>query len=284
MMRRVGVTTMLIGALACSRGSAPPAKVAGPAAPPPSQPPQSGLVCSDKKHGPSGLAEKQVSDGGYRRLTNETARDTIRGSTRTRPRSKDDWERSRRAMSAAIADLGDELRRCMSDADPVVPSLQYIVTLNSRAYGDSTLLEDVRVRRVADVDSNGRPVEAATKAEACIAEILTMIELPAGGGASQINFFMRYDGCVPAYDVGRAIAQDYARAYPAWAAAHPGETCPSQLDDLQPFRASTETKDPWGHPFKMLCGSSQRGDRALEVSSPGEDGKDGTDDDITSWK
>jgi hypothetical protein len=186
-------------------------------------------------------------------------------------------------MMTALADVNDELKQCMSAADPIVPSLQYIVTVDSHSYGDSILLENVKVRRVADVEANGRPVEAATAAEACMANVLTMIELPAGGVWAEMTFILRYDGCVPAHDVGRAIAQDYARAYPAWAAAHPGVVCPQRLDDLQPYRSSTETRDPWGHPFRMLCGPKHGGDRVLEVSSAGSDGKQGTDDDVTSW-
>lgn len=80
-------------------------------------------------------------------------------------------------------------------------------------------------------------------------------------------------------------AKKYAdEAYPAWAAAHPGQPCPDKLEDLNAFMNQTTTKDPWGNPYKMYCGSTLPPDaRGLAVGSPGEDGKEGTADDIKSW-
>jgi len=73
-------------------------------------------------------------------------------------------------------------------------------------------------------------------------------------------------------------------AYPAWAAAHPGKPCPDKLEDLNAFMNQKTTKDPWGNPYKLYCGSTLPPDaRGLAVSSPGEDGKEGTADDIKSW-
>ncbi len=73
-------------------------------------------------------------------------------------------------------------------------------------------------------------------------------------------------------------------AYPAWAAAHPDKPCPDKLEDLNEFMNNKTTKDPWGNRYKMYCGSSLPPDaKGLAVSSPGKDGKEGTEDDIKSW-
>jgi prepilin-type N-terminal cleavage/methylation domain-containing protein len=73
-------------------------------------------------------------------------------------------------------------------------------------------------------------------------------------------------------------------AFPAWAAANPGKSCPDKLEDLIEFSNSKNTKDPWGGSYKMYCGSTLPPHaKGLAVSSPGEDGKEGTDDDTKSW-
>jgi hypothetical protein len=47
---------------------------------------------------------------------------------------------------------------------------------------------------------------------------------------------------------------------------------------------TTDTNDAWGRPLKMLCGQSlPPGVKGLGVMSSGEDGKDGSEDDIKSW-
>jgi prepilin-type N-terminal cleavage/methylation domain-containing protein len=87
-------------------------------------------------------------------------------------------------------------------------------------------------------------------------------------------------------DIARIAAHKLAdEAYPAWAATNPGKHCPDTLADLAELGNQKTTTDPWGNPYKMLCGASlPPGLRGLAVSSPGEDGKDGTADDIKSWE
>ena len=81
-----------------------------------------------------------------------------------------------------------------------------------------------------------------------------------------------------------AVRKYADEAYPAWAAAHPDRPCPDTLEDLGAFMNQKDTKDPWGNRYKMYCGSTLPPDaKGLAVSSPGEDGKDGTADDIRSW-
>ena len=74
-------------------------------------------------------------------------------------------------------------------------------------------------------------------------------------------------------------------AYPLWAAAHPGKGCPARLDELNEYMDVNHINDAWGRPIKMFCGPNLRaGLKGLYLLSVGEDGKEGTDDDITSWE
>lgn len=84
-----------------------------------------------------------------------------------------------------------------------------------------------------------------------------------------------------AHDTVRKYAYE---AYPSWSAAHPDKACPERLEDLNEYMNNKDTKDPWGGTYKMMCGQNlPAGAKGLAVSSPGEDGKDGTSDDIKSW-
>jgi general secretion pathway protein G len=87
-------------------------------------------------------------------------------------------------------------------------------------------------------------------------------------------------------DIAKATVKKYAfEAYPSWSAAHPDKACPEKLEDLNEYMNNKDVKDPWGGSYKMLCGSSlPAGAKGLAVVSPGEDGKDGTADDIKSWE
>jgi len=85
--------------------------------------------------------------------------------------------------------------------------------------------------------------------------------------------------------IATMITKKYAdEAYPAWAAAHPNKPCPDKLEDLDAFMNHQDTTDPWGHGYQMYCGSTLPPHASgLAVSSAGEDGKEGTADDIKSW-
>jgi len=86
-------------------------------------------------------------------------------------------------------------------------------------------------------------------------------------------------------DLVKAQTMRLAReAYPSWAMEHPGKACPANVSELDDHTGSG-VKDPWGHDFKILCGSTlPRGSVGLEVLSLGPDGVEGTDDDIKSWE
>jgi type II secretory pathway pseudopilin PulG len=73
-------------------------------------------------------------------------------------------------------------------------------------------------------------------------------------------------------------------AYPQWSANHPDKQCPEKLSDLNEAMNSKDTNDSWGHPIKMFCGTNMpAGVKGLGVTSMGEDGKEGTEDDLKSW-
>ena len=87
-------------------------------------------------------------------------------------------------------------------------------------------------------------------------------------------------------DIARATVKKYAfEAYPSWSAAHPDKSCPDKLEDLNEYMNNKDIKDPWGNPYKMFCGANlPAGAKGLAVESSGEDGKDGTSDDVKSWE
>ena len=87
-------------------------------------------------------------------------------------------------------------------------------------------------------------------------------------------------------DIARATTKKYAfEAYPSWSAAHPDKSCPDKLEDLNEYMNNKDVKDPWGGQFKMLCGQNlPAGAKGMAVMSPGEDGKEGTTDDVKSWE
>jgi len=86
-------------------------------------------------------------------------------------------------------------------------------------------------------------------------------------------------------DIAQATVEKFAyEAYPSWAQAHPDKQCPAQITDLNEFMNSSSVKDPWDHPYKMLCGQNlPPGARGIAVYSDGENGKEGDCDDVQSW-
>jgi hypothetical protein len=75
----------------------------------------------------------------------------------------------------------------------------------------------------------------------------------------------------------RAYVQE---AYPQWQAEHKNTKCPANLDDLAKYFGENPgipvTSDPWGHALVMKCDEKA----GLRVLSVGEDGKEGTEDDV----
>lgn len=75
----------------------------------------------------------------------------------------------------------------------------------------------------------------------------------------------------------RAYIQE---AYPQWQAEHKGAKCPAKLEDLAKYFGENPgipvLADPWGHNLVMTCDEKA----GLSVMSVGEDGKQGTADDV----
>lgn len=87
-------------------------------------------------------------------------------------------------------------------------------------------------------------------------------------------------------DTTKLKLKKYAfEAYPAWSTSHPDKSCPDQLSDLNEYMNGNDSNDSWGRPIKLLCGTNlPAGVRGLGVMSVGEDGKEGTEDDLKSWE
>jgi prepilin-type N-terminal cleavage/methylation domain-containing protein len=81
-----------------------------------------------------------------------------------------------------------------------------------------------------------------------------------------------------------AVSKLSGEAYPQWRSRNPGKPCPERLEELTEFMNKNDTNDPWGNPYKLLCPPNlPAGARAIAIVSFGEDGQEGTDDDIKSW-
>ena len=74
-------------------------------------------------------------------------------------------------------------------------------------------------------------------------------------------------------------------AYPSWSASHPDKACPEKLADLNEYMNNNDSNDSWGVPLRMTCGQNMPpGARGIAIVSLGEDGKEGTADDLKSWE
>jgi hypothetical protein len=81
-------------------------------------------------------------------------------------------------------------------------------------------------------------------------------------------------------EVVRRTVKAYAfEAYPSWTIAHPWQSCPASLRDLDPYLKPppVDDLDMWGAPYRLVCGPG-----SLKVLSAGEDAKFGTADDVRS--
>lgn len=86
-------------------------------------------------------------------------------------------------------------------------------------------------------------------------------------------------------DIAKLAVQKLANeAFPQWATRNPGKACPEQLEELSELMNKKDAKDPWGSHYKIYCPPNlPAGANGIAIMSPGEDGKEGTDDDIKSW-
>ncbi|MBX3158717.1 MAG: prepilin-type N-terminal cleavage/methylation domain-containing protein [Deltaproteobacteria bacterium] len=88
--------------------------------------------------------------------------------------------------------------------------------------------------------------------------------------------------------IAKLAVDQYAKSdFPKWALAHNDKGCPDSLLDVLKYVGKTEEdlKDPWGTPYKMICGQGNlpAGASGIAVFSLGEDKTEGTPDDVKSW-
>ena len=72
-------------------------------------------------------------------------------------------------------------------------------------------------------------------------------------------------------------------SYAEWSIKH-RKGCPT-LDALAEIAGKKNLEDEWGNPYVIHCGDTRPSKRVrFGISSPGPDGKKGTEDDIKSWE
>jgi hypothetical protein len=70
-----------------------------------------------------------------------------------------------------------------------------------------------------------------------------------------------------------------------WARSHPDKLCPDGIEELLVHMNRKDITDPWGNEYEFFCGQNlPAGAKTFAVMSAGEDGKEGTSDDIKSWE
>jgi hypothetical protein len=88
-------------------------------------------------------------------------------------------------------------------------------------------------------------------------------------------------------DVAYETVRTYAlEAYPSWLMAHSDKFCPDKLEELNEYLTAKSINDPWGGTYKMRCRDNLLPPeaRGFGVMSLGVDQKEGTEDDVVSWK
>src|SRR5512143_2766938 len=74
-------------------------------------------------------------------------------------------------------------------------------------------------------------------------------------------------------DIAKLTVKKFAdEAFPQWARSHPDKGCPDKMEDLAEYKLFCPPNLPAG----------AKG--GIAISSPGEDKKEGTSDDIKSWE
>lgn len=86
-------------------------------------------------------------------------------------------------------------------------------------------------------------------------------------------------------NIAAATVKKYANeAYPMWSQANPDKVCPPSIEALAEYMNSSDNKDAWGQPYRLLCGpNAPAGVQGIGVVSNGPDQKENTPDDVKSW-
>jgi prepilin-type N-terminal cleavage/methylation domain-containing protein len=85
---------------------------------------------------------------------------------------------------------------------------------------------------------------------------------------------------------GIVVNKFATEAYTRWSLANTGKQCPEDISELAKYGGGDDgAVDPWGNKLTLLCGEAapEGAPSRVVVISSGEDGQQGTDDDIKSW-
>jgi hypothetical protein len=172
---------------------------ATPAKPTPKPATGTAVVCTKATAKPPASLESRraPADGGYRRL-DDPARNTLRGEIAAHPAEGTATLDARGvfdALDAALHDLRSELNECLRQAR-AKPGQHF--TLRVRVVGASaigSLADKVEVKQLA-AQPAVEVLEVPTPAEACIAQILELVELPPSPGTCELAKMLTYDECL----------------------------------------------------------------------------------------
>ncbi len=167
--------------------------------------------------------------------------------------------------------------------------------------GDDFAKNLTAIMQRSDAGAHGATLLVHSLKDSC-AGFLKLVLKGEFGGAKEIAPFdlresgfdraecRRTDGTIvgvalPKLDVAYDTVKRYAmEAYPSWGAYYGKPGCPDKLEVLNEYLTSKSIDDPWGGTYKMRCDSNLPAEaHGFGVMSPGEDGKEGTEDDVASW-
>jgi hypothetical protein len=188
-------------------------------------------------------------------------------------------ERQLRALWSAVEDLRPDIQQCMIAADGVHPELHY--QFGGSLVGNSvgSMITGVSLQRIEGAKPDGTLALGKTSAESCVSDLLAHVVLPPGGDTfGHAMTVFRQDFCTPTIEIALQATRSYVDAYMRWWRAHPGQTCPAGLSELQGY-GRDEGKDPWHRPYVMRCDAT-----GFEVISGGPDRRVGTADDLSSHR
>jgi hypothetical protein len=272
-----GVAVLVVFAGCYSQDESPP-----PARPAPKHASASAgdvpeLTCSHPA--PPALRGVDPQQGGFRLLETDAEVEAVRNAMQSGTGAPSSAS-SRRppALWAAFDELRASIQYCMVEADGNHPALEYELRFSITGNSIASLIEHVHLLRITDTNVLLSSPLVTSQAEACVAQLLTHVELPPGDSIDSTVTSFRQDFCTRTIDVARRTTHRLVDAYMAWWRSHRGQTCPASLAELQELEA-TEALDPWHQPYVMRCDSS-----GFQVLSAGPDRTFGTDDDVEAHR
>ncbi len=138
-----------------------------------------------------------------------------------------------------------------------------------------SILSRLHARRARAL-SSARSQRGMTLLEIMIVLAILALIMGLVVGPRVMKLFSKSKEDVAAATVKRLAFQDY----PEWTLANSDKPCPANVEAL----GMKENKDPWGQPYRMLCGANlPAGATGIAIVSNGPDQKENTPDDIKSW-